>query len=74
MVTHIRFDNKNNKGNLMKEPVIHLNVPLLLRLLEFAREESRSDMDLHFVVENVVKLNRKTDYLTMKDYSDIMEE
>lgn len=58
----------------MKEPVIHLNVPLLLRLLEFAREESRSDMDLHFVVENIVKLNRKMDYLTMKDYFDIMEE
>lgn len=53
---------------------VTLNVPLLLRLLEFAREDSRSDLDLHFVAENVVKLSHKDKVLTMKDYEDIVRE
>lgn len=40
------------------QDIAKLSIPLLLRLLEFAREDSKSDLDLHFVVENVVKTHQ----------------
>lgn len=54
--------------------VVHLTVPLFLRLLEFAREDSHSDLDLHFVAENVIKLTNPGESLSMKDYKLIVEE
>lgn len=57
-----------------KEYSVHLGVPLLLRLLEFAREDSKSDLDLHFLAENVIKLSSPTHALTMKDYEEIVRE
>jgi len=56
------------------ELVLRLNVPLMLRLLEFAREDANSDLDLHFLVENLVKLNNDFSYLAMKNYNEIVEE
>ena len=56
------------------EDVVHLNVPLFIRLLEFAREDAHSDVDLHFVAENVTKLTRRKGHLTMDDYKHIVEE
>jgi len=56
------------------ELVLRLNVPLMLRLLEFAREDANSDLDLHFLVENLVKLNNDFSYLAMKHYNEIVEE
>jgi hypothetical protein len=55
------------------ELVLRLNVPLMLRLLEFAREDARSDLDLHLLVENLAKLNNDNSYLAMKNYADIVE-
>ena len=67
--------NNKNKGNLMSdELVLRLNVPLMLRLLEYAREDANSDLDLHFLVENLVKLNNDNSYLAMKNYPDIVVE
>jgi hypothetical protein len=45
----------------------------MLRLLEFAREDARSDLDLHLLVENLAKLNNDNSYLAMKNYADIVE-
>lgn len=56
----------------MEETVLKLTVPLMLRLLEFAREESRTDIDLHFVVENMERLCSEYDYLDMDSYKHIM--
>lgn len=51
---------------------VALSVPLLLRLLEFAREDANSDLDLHFIAENVVKVGDHKSHLTMKDYDEIL--
>lgn len=59
---------------MSEELVLRLNVPLMLRLLEFAREDSHSDLDLHFLVENLVKVSNGHSYLSMKHYEDILEE
>ena len=54
--------------------VARLSIPLLIRLLEFAREDAKSDLDLHFLVENLVQLHQKKLYLSMQDYAALVTE
>ena len=49
--------------------LIKINIPLLIRLLELAREELTQDVQIHFIAEQMASL--KTD-LTMKDYDKIV--
>jgi len=58
---------------MSEELVLRVNVPLMLRLLEFAREDSNSDLDLHFLTEHLVKYNNDKDFLSMKDYDKLVE-
>jgi hypothetical protein len=51
---------------------ITVDVPLFIRLLEYAREDAKTDMDLHDVTENILKKSRDHDILTMDDYEEIV--
>lgn len=51
--------------------VIKVNAPLMLRLLELAREEIKNDMDLHDVVEILTKISQEH-VATMDDYDSIV--
>jgi hypothetical protein len=48
---------KENESD--KIDTITLDVPLLTRLLEFAREDIKSDEDLHKVITNMVNLKNQ---------------
>lgn len=48
--------------------VVMFDIPLLIRMLEYAREDAKTDMDLHKVVEKLINI-RKKGVLTMKDYN-----
>lgn len=61
---------KNEKEN--EEDVVKFNVPLLIRLLEYAREDSSSDIDLHLVAERIIELSEEGEVLTMEHYSEIV--
>lgn len=50
-------------------PKVSMDIPFLIRLLEYAREELKSDVDLHKVVAKMITLDNKL--ITMKDYSKI---
>ena len=52
--------------------VICLDVPLFIRLMEYAREDASTDMDLHDVAENAVKLSAGGTTLSMKNYESII--
>jgi hypothetical protein len=52
--------------------VITVDVPLFIRLLEYAREDAQTDMDLHDVAENIISLATSGKTLTMDDYSSIV--
>jgi len=54
------------------EDVIKMDVPLLIRMLEYAREDAKTDMDLHFAAENLITLCKKDRVLTMDDYDTII--
>jgi hypothetical protein len=49
---------------------ITVNIPLLIRLLELAREDVKTDVELHNIVERMINL-RRTVPLTMKHYRQI---
>lgn len=38
---------------------VNLEIPLLIRLFEYSREDATSDQDLHVVAENLVKLSKE---------------
>lgn len=52
--------------------IITVDVPLFIRLLEYAREDAQTDMDLHNVSENAISLALSGKTLTMDDYSSIV--
>lgn len=54
------------------EDKITLNVPLFLRLMEYAKEDAKTDMDLHDVTEKVIALSEQGDTLTMDHYDEIV--
>ena len=54
--------------------VIKLDVPLLIRLLEYAKEDAGTDMDLHKVAEQLVLLSQADNTLTMSDYDSIINQ
>lgn len=60
---------------MYEKATVSLSIPLLLKLLEFAREEALNDIDLHFVAENIIKLQWRGEeiLLDMKDYKKIVD-
>lgn len=52
--------------------VIKMDIPLLIRVMEFAREDAKTDMDLHTAAENMVELSKDDRVLNMDDYSSII--
>jgi len=51
---------------------IKLDIPLFIRLMEYAREDAQSDMDLHKVTENITSMAEGGTTLTMDDYDAIV--
>ena len=51
---------------------ITVDVPLFIRLLEYAREDAKTDMDLHNVAENIINLSEEGQVLSMDDYNSIV--
>jgi hypothetical protein len=58
--------------NFNPKDKITLDVPLFIRLLEYAREDAKTDMDLHNVAEKAIELSATGDTLTMTDYDKIV--
>ena len=52
--------------------IITVDVPLFIRLLEYAREDAQTDMDLHDVTEKIISLASSGKILSMDDYSTII--
>ena len=52
--------------------VVKLDIPLLIRLLEYAREDAETDMDLHNVADMLIKLSGDGDTLSMNHYDQIV--
>lgn len=51
---------------------LNMDVPLFIRMLEYAKEDAKTDMDLHKVTENAVAISKSSDTLTMNNYNSII--
>lgn len=56
------------------EDVIKLDVPLFIRLLEYAREDAQADVDLHFLADNAIRLSAEGEVLNMDHYNDLIKQ
>ena len=63
---------KKLKEELDKADTVTMDIPLLIRVLEYAREDAKTDMDLHKVVENLIKM-RDQGALSMSQYDAIVK-
>lgn len=50
---------------------VMLSIPLFIRCLEWAREDAKSDVEIHLLVENVVAQNT---VLTTEDYDMLIPQ
>jgi hypothetical protein len=51
---------------------ITMDVPLFLRMLEYAREDAQEDVDLHDVTQRATELSKAKPFLSMEDYNEIV--
>lgn len=64
-------EKKPVKESADKADTVTLDIPLMIRVLEYAREDAKTDMDLHRVVENLINMRSKG-VLSMDDYEAIV--
>lgn len=57
-------------ANNTDTPVIAMTIPLFVRVLELVREDVKSDVNLHVVLEEIIKLSTNG-LLDMKAYECI---
>lgn len=51
---------------------VTLDIPLLIRVFEFSREDAQTDMDLHSLADNMINLSPNGATLTMADYEELI--
>lgn len=58
------------------EDVIKLDIPLLIRLLEFSKENAETDVDLHKLAEHLIEMQGDDPdrVLSIDDYEDILQD
>jgi hypothetical protein len=66
------FKEGTNEAADNPEDLIKVNIPLMIRLLEYAREDAKSDMDLHDVAEQLIMLSKDGSALSMDHYDTIV--
>jgi hypothetical protein len=64
------MENQEQEENKMD--VISVDVPLFIRLLEFAREDATDDMKLHDVAEKLIEMCADGDIMQMGQYDEIV--
>lgn len=53
---------------------VNMDVPLLIRMLEFAKEDAKDDIELHKAAEALIKLASDGNTLDMNDYNNIVSD
>ena len=51
---------------------VTFSIPLFIRLLEWAREDAKTDEQLHVMTEKAIAMNKKECPLDMDDYAELV--
>lgn len=68
-IDYIGTVSEDSNGNI---DTLTMDIPLFLRLLEYAKEDAKTDLDLHYVTENALKCMQGKDKLSMDCYKNII--
>lgn len=52
--------------------IISVDIPLFIRLLEYAKEDANTDMDLHDLAERAINLSTEGEVLGMESYDSLV--
>ena len=67
-----QFIHEREKEEENPQDTITMDVPLFIRMLEYAREDASTDIDLHDIAEKAIGLSSEDKVLTMADYEFIV--
>ena len=62
---------KFKEEEVSKTDTLTIDIPMFIRLMEYAREDAKTDMDLHNVTTNLLKIKDKT--ISMADYDQVVQ-
>ena len=71
-ITHYLEGVNNTHSDSDGEDVIKMDVPLFIRSQEYAREDAKSDADLHEFTDNAIDLSQSGETLEMDDYNKLV--
>ena len=60
------------EGDENPTDTVSMDVPLLIRIMEYAKEDAKDDMDLHRVAEKLVSMSNQGRTLSMDDYDNVI--
>ena len=68
---HANTDESIKENDNNPTDVVKMDVPFLIRVMEYAKEDAKTDMDLHSATEKMIALSTKGKVLSMSDYDSI---
>ena len=81
---HLSDEGKNSLRAQMSEAedtaeknpidIVSMDVPLFIRMLEFAREDASTDMDLHDLAQKAIEMSSEGEPLTMMHYDELVSK
>jgi hypothetical protein len=73
-IINAQLESEVKKQQRSNDPTdtVTVDIPLLIRLLEYAREDAKTDMDLHSVTEKLIAFSKEHATLTMAQYDAIV--
>lgn len=71
-----RVDNNRRYKSEEANPTdsVTLDIPLLIRLMEYAKEDAQDDMALHRIAEKLIKLSQDNEVLSMDQYDAVVTD
>ena len=70
------FETESSMEDKKENPIdiISVDVPLFIRMLEFAREDASTDIDLHDLAQKAIKMSSEGEPLTMMHYDELVSK
>lgn len=63
-----------NINPINPKDIVSMDVPLMIRIFEYIREEVKTDKEIHIIASNLVDISSSEAELTMDDYDRIIPE
>jgi hypothetical protein len=69
---HANVDESVTKNN--PTDTVSMDIPFLIRVMEYSKEDAKTDMDLHAATEKMISASKSGKTLTMADYDSIFSK